>query len=263
MNPAFPRVQPARQSMSAHKCVGNPTFNEVYAGAFSEWPEKLPGVICKTPPIGTNSAPRFAQCCSGPVYNITSPTVPDDLAYPVTCATLCQISPALNADNDKNPYGWSDHFMCLTDGGIDASNWEVVCDTITVSGQSAPTSFISTPTGSWATQSDALDSLGFPEPSTVPVLSSTGTETITSSSDRRESSATLALSSIGLSETVLSSTSPSISLPPSSLTSKTAAATGPATPTSTSTGARLSLYKVATTMLIISHLYIGWHLSAS
>ncbi|EMR65039.1 hypothetical protein UCREL1_7992 [Eutypa lata UCREL1] len=119
-------------------CTGNPTFDLSSTSAFSEWPTKIPGLICKTPPTGSLSAARFAQCCSGEVYNVTSPTTPDDAAYPVSCATFCQIAPDFDARNDRYPYGWSDHFMCLTDGGEEASDWEVVCDTVTVKGTPAP-----------------------------------------------------------------------------------------------------------------------------
>lgn len=147
-------------------CSGNPTFNEVYAGAYSEVPENLSGVICKTPPIGHHHAPRFAQCCSGPVYNITSPTDPDSPVYPVTCATLCQIDPAYNAPNEKNPYGWSNFFMCLTNGGLTngVESSEVFCDTLTVPAHPAPTSFSQTPTGVWMTATYSRASFGELEP---------------------------------------------------------------------------------------------------
>ncbi|KAH9906772.1 hypothetical protein F4778DRAFT_595515 [Xylariomycetidae sp. FL2044] len=147
--------------MATQMCTGSPTFNEaVSSHAFSEWPDHLPGYICKTPPMGYYSAPRFAQCCSGPVYNITSSTTADDPAYPVTCATLCQVDPAFDGTNDANPYGWSDYFMCLTDGGDEASNWEVVCATNSPAGTVAASSFTSTPTGDWMTRSYATDEWG-------------------------------------------------------------------------------------------------------
>ncbi|KXH67377.1 hypothetical protein CSAL01_04582 [Colletotrichum salicis] len=70
--------------MSVHpRCAGDVTFNTLSSNAFSEWPESIAGIICKTPPVGRNGAPRFAECCSGTVYNITSPTSPSDMAYPV------------------------------------------------------------------------------------------------------------------------------------------------------------------------------------
>ncbi|OOQ87414.1 hypothetical protein PEBR_17384 [Penicillium brasilianum] len=213
--------------MAANHCTGSPTFNEVSSGAFSEWPENLPGLVCKTPPFGINSAPRFAQCCSGPVYNITSPTSPDSLAYPVTCATLCQIDPALGTFNDKYPYHWSDHFMCLTNGGTEPSEWEVVCDTITVRGEAAPTSFSHTPTGSWMTKSYDLDSMGFPVSSLVPAFSnSVSGITMT----REESSATLAAST-ELSGMLSASVSLPISSPSASSMDRSSTATTPVTPT--------------------------------
>lgn len=134
--------------MASNHCSGHVTFNEVYNGAISEWPENLPGYICKAPPVGPESAPRLAQCCSGHVYNITSPTSPDDPAYPVTCATLCQVDPAFDAKNESNPFGWSDFFMCLSDGGKPDSG-SVNCGTVTVKGEPAPISFSSTPSGTW------------------------------------------------------------------------------------------------------------------
>ncbi|KAL2837136.1 hypothetical protein BJX68DRAFT_25370 [Aspergillus pseudodeflectus] len=132
---------------SRNHCTGGVTFNQIYSNAITEWPSNLPGYICKTPPVGPNSDSRLAHCCSGPVYNITAPTTPDDPAYPVTCATLCQIDPALDAKDEDNPYGWSNLFMCLTDGGRLASDKETVCDWVQAeNGESAPSTFDSTPT---------------------------------------------------------------------------------------------------------------------
>ncbi|KAL2830497.1 hypothetical protein BDW59DRAFT_158410 [Aspergillus cavernicola] len=50
-------------------------------------------------------------------HHITSPTTHDDPTYPVTCATLSQVDPAFGEDNEANSLGWSDFFMCLSDGG--------------------------------------------------------------------------------------------------------------------------------------------------
>ncbi|KAJ5570508.1 uncharacterized protein N7459_009938 [Penicillium hispanicum] len=231
-----------------------PTFNEVSSGAFSEWPENLPGLVCKTPPFGINSAPRFAQCCSGPVYNITSATSPDSPAYPVTCATLCQIDPALDTSNDKYPYHWSDHFMCLTNGGTEPSEWEVVCDTITVRGEAAPTSFSHTPTGSWMTKSYDLDSMGFPEPSSVPAFSnSVSGITMT----RAESSATLAAPT-ELSGMLSASVSLPISSPSPSSMDRPSTTTTPVTPTSTSTSDAPILKKAVKNLLVVFALCVGW-----
>ncbi|KAL3461923.1 hypothetical protein BJX64DRAFT_259971 [Aspergillus heterothallicus] len=132
---------------SSATCTGAITFNEVSSNAVSEWPSNLAGYICKTPPTGPNSSPRLPHCCSGPVYNITSPTTPDDPGYPMTCATICQVDPALDKLNDNNPYGWSDFFMCLIDGGrLTSDQSEVVCGEVDVEGETAPTHFSSTPT---------------------------------------------------------------------------------------------------------------------
>ncbi|KAI0017372.1 hypothetical protein F4780DRAFT_755618 [Xylariomycetidae sp. FL0641] len=137
--------------MDPPQCTGSPTFNTLQGGAFAEWPANLPGIICKTPPVGAYRAERFARCCSGPVYNVTAPTAPDDAAYPVSCAALCQVAPEFDAPNDANPYGWSDSFMCLTDGGRDTAAGEIVCGTVSVPGVPMPSSFASTPDGAWAT----------------------------------------------------------------------------------------------------------------
>ncbi|KAF3386139.1 hypothetical protein F1880_000231 [Penicillium rolfsii] len=240
--------------MAANHCTGNPTFNEVSSGAFSEWPENLPGLVCKTPPFGIYSAPRFAQCCSGPVYNITSPTSPDSPAYPVTCATLCQIDPALNAFNDRYPYHWSDHFMCLSNGGTEPSEWDVTCATITVRGEAAPTSFSYTPTGSWMTQSYDLDSFGFPEPSSVPAFSNSAVDITTTKAD---SSATLAAST-ELEGMLSVSVSLPISSPSPSSMDRSSTTTTHVTPTSTSTSDAPILKRAVKILLVVSVLCVGW-----
>lgn len=170
--------------MSIHpRCAGDVTFNTLSSNAFSEWPESIAGIICKTPPVGRNSAPHFAQCCSGTVYNITSPTSLNDKAYPVSCATFCQISPEMNADNPNNPYGFSDHFMCLTDGTREPSSWEVVCATVTLSGVAWPTSFPNTPVLSWTTRSWTTDIYSRISEVTSVVDSQTTTPTATVTTD--------------------------------------------------------------------------------
>ncbi|TPX18274.1 uncharacterized protein E0L32_002783 [Thyridium curvatum] len=135
------------------RCQGDVTFNEIYRNAFSEWPRHIPGYICKTPPVGRGSAPRFAQCCSGPLYNITHITGPSDPAFPVSCAAFCQVDPKMDETNSRYPFGWSEHFMCLTNGGEEPSEWEVVCGSVSVSGMPFPTSYESTIKGPWQTKS--------------------------------------------------------------------------------------------------------------
>lgn len=173
------------------RCSGDVTFNEIYSNAITEWPDRVPGLICKTPPVGRGHARRFAECCSGTVYNITNPTSPDDPAYPVSCAMFCQISPEMSATNDQNPYGWDDHFMCLTDGGREPSEWEVVCGTVTVAGVPMPTSFPNTPVLSWKTRTwttNAFGRLTEVWPSTSEIMGSTveppGTETASATTHR-------------------------------------------------------------------------------
>ncbi|KAG9258627.1 uncharacterized protein F5Z01DRAFT_206376 [Emericellopsis atlantica] len=154
------------------QCKGSPTFNlAVTDSAFSEWPDNLPGLVCKTPPMGYYHAARFAECCSGTVYNITTPTSPDDPAYPVTCALLCQVDPKLDEHNDRYPYGFSEHFMCLADGRVGLSEeesnprgapgGEVVCATLTVPGVEMPTSYPNSWTGDWQTRSYYRQDAGY------------------------------------------------------------------------------------------------------
>lgn len=147
---------------SPAQCTGSPTFNLANPGTnqFSEWPSNIPGLICKAAPFGYYASPRFSQCCSGKVYNITTPTNPDDPAYPVSCALFCQVDPELNEINDRYPYGFSEHFMCLNDGKVNGGEegmggaGEVVCATVTAeNGDPIPTSYESSWTGDWQTRS--------------------------------------------------------------------------------------------------------------
>ncbi|KAK3377491.1 hypothetical protein B0H63DRAFT_477290 [Podospora didyma] len=142
--------------MPTPTCIGSPTFNTVRNTGyeFSEWPKNLKGLVCKTPPFGRESNPRFAQCCSGTLYNITGPTDPTHPAYPMSCAQVCLISPANGADNDRYPYHFSEHFMCLSDGGTADDRGDggfVACATLGLP-DSWPTSYPNTPSGSWQTR---------------------------------------------------------------------------------------------------------------
>src|SRR5687768_8112881 len=143
------------------ECVGSPTFNQIYKGAITEWPDKIPGWICKAPPFGYYSAPRFENCCSGKVYNITTPSTPDDEWYPMSCALFCQVDEAHLTRNDKYPYGWDEHFMCLTNGG-EPYHGEVICASNSPVKAPAPSTWPSTWTGAWQTKSYALDEGRFP-----------------------------------------------------------------------------------------------------
>ncbi|KAK1706245.1 hypothetical protein BDP67DRAFT_182105 [Colletotrichum lupini] len=195
------------------RCAGDVTFNTLSSNAFPEWPESIAGIICKTPPVGRNSAPHFAECCSGTVYNITSPTSPNDQVYPVSCATFCQVSPEMNADNPNNPYGFSNHFMCLTDGAREPSSWEVVCATVTPPGVAWPTSFPNTPVLSWKTRSWTTDIYSrinevtsvVESPTTSPTATVT-TDITTSSSSQKASISTSDSSAASTSLTTASST---------------------------------------------------------
>ncbi|KAL4808158.1 hypothetical protein BDV18DRAFT_96651 [Aspergillus unguis] len=235
--------------MSANHCTGAVTFNEVYSNAYSEWPDNLPGVICKTPPVGPGSASRFAQCCSGPVYNITAPTTPDDPAYPVSCATLCQVDPALDASNKNNPYGWSDFFMCLIDGGRLNSDGETVCGTVTAkNGESAPSTFASTPTwAAWTSyytsvvySTDDSDHTSYMDPITFWEASSDIVPGVHSTATGDESSAAHAAST-GTSETTATSTATSSEMAVESSTAEASQSPSTTTaPTSSSTVAEES-----------------------
>lgn len=246
----------------SHSCSGNPTFNEVYGGAYSEFTENLPGVVCKTPPVGHNTAPRFAECCSGPVYNITSPTDPDSPAYPVTCATLCQVDPAYNTGDEKNPYAWSNFFMCLTNGGVESSG-EVLCDTFTVPGHPAPTSFSHTPTGVWMTATYSRASFGEfePWPPTI-VGSATAPGTVASST----SAGTLLIptsESVSDHSTSTSTSGTHSQQPTTGVTASDSAVTSASasasvtTSTSTSSANSLGFKRLAKPVLVVSVLALG------
>lgn len=230
------------------------------AGSSPEWPANMSGFICKTPPTGPASAPRFAQCCSGTVYNITSPTSPGDPGYPVSAATLCQVDPALAQNDPKYPFEWSEHFMCLTNGGKEPSYWSVTCANVTMPSNPAPTSFIHSPTGWWITKSWDHDRMGFFRPfaSTASDTQPPTMEAITGFWEGLLGPKTS--TSTSTSQTVTSaSVTPTISSPPSSLMESAAAAssTATATTTSTSSGSTLSFGMIATMLLVVSVFRVG------
>ncbi|KAK1633325.1 hypothetical protein BDP81DRAFT_434680 [Colletotrichum phormii] len=227
------------------RCVGDVTFNTLSSNAFSEWPESIAGIICKTPPVGRNSAPRFAECCSGTVYNITSPTSPSDMAYPVSCATFCQISPQMNVDNPQNPYGFSDHFMCLTDGTREPSSGEVVCATVTLPGVAWPTVFPNTPVLSSKTRSWTTDIYSRISEVTSLGDSQTASPTATVSTDVATTSSSQKLS-ISTSESSAESTS----LTTASATATSAAAATP-TGNSAATGAKVHAKHLMLNVLLL------------
>jgi hypothetical protein len=161
----------------------------------SEWPDDIPGLICKTAPFGYYAHARFAECYSGKVYNNISPTSPGDEAYPVSCGLFCQIDPKLDVRNGRYPLGWSEHFMCLINGVIDGpsdplTQGEVFCDTVSSAknGEEAPTEYLDDEDwqiksyttgvdGSWsevATPSSTTSTDG-DEPTTTTVTSSSET----------------------------------------------------------------------------------------
>lgn len=244
------------------RCQGDVTFNEIYRNAFSEWPRHIPGYICKTPPVGRGSAPRFAQCCSGPLYNITHITGPSDPAFPVSCAAFCQVDPKMDETNSRYPFGWSEHFMCLTDGGEEPSNWEVVCGSVSVSGMPFPTSYESTIKGSWQTKSYYRPS-DSPDWITVdPNSPTTGSATITSSSGTPKSTA--ATTSDSDSQTSKSVPSSAVSSPTSPRTtsngggSSQSAPTGPSTTTGTpSAGSRGRRSSASTGLVLVCGLILS------
>ncbi|KAL4922913.1 hypothetical protein BDW62DRAFT_172058 [Aspergillus aurantiobrunneus] len=255
--------------MSTNQWSGHTTFNEVSNSAISEWPQNLAGYICKTPPVGPESNPRLAQCCSGPFYNITSPTSPDDPAYPVSCAALCQVDPTFDAKNSSNPYEWSDFFMCLTDGGKPEESGDVTCDTVTVEGQPAPTSFASSPETSWMAEwtshwTSVVDSdMVFPThwmplDDFAPTGASMGGGESTSSATST-ASVTTGPSETGSPSAWDSTTGSDVSpsntslLPSASVDGEEAVA-----PTGTSNGRRLELGTFGRALLVVSIFGVGW-----
>ncbi|KAI0141627.1 hypothetical protein GGR57DRAFT_403136 [Xylariaceae sp. FL1272] len=199
-----------RTTANQPQCTGNPTFDLSGGKAITEWPEKVSGFICKTPPIGSLHASRFAQCCSGKVYNITTPQGPESDAYGVSCAMFCLVDPKSDEPNEKYPYRFSEHFMCLTNGDEEASGFEVVCGDNKIEGIPETTSFESTWTGWWQTADWASSSTVGPS-STLESVETTQAMTATSAISTSEA----------LSET---SSSPIISKP-TSTTSDTANST--------------------------------------
>lgn len=78
-------------------CTGNPSFQSQnrpdvnYVG--SQIPGGLHGYICRTPPFGTFSCPRFHECCgSQPFQNITSYDAASPFA-PASCVSWCAFYP--------------------------------------------------------------------------------------------------------------------------------------------------------------------------
>ncbi|KAL4865300.1 hypothetical protein BDV12DRAFT_174824 [Aspergillus spectabilis] len=128
------------ESYEPNSCDGYPTELRIH-------PNNLPGYVCITQPVGTHGVDRFRECCWGEVYNITEPTTPDHPAYPVSCGLVCQVHPSWEGPNYNNPIGYSDLFMCWTDGGrLDGvelgDSW---CWMNSLADEPAPTSFPSTP----------------------------------------------------------------------------------------------------------------------
>ncbi|KAF3355681.1 hypothetical protein VdG1_03973 [Verticillium dahliae VDG1] len=163
-------------------CTGSPSYNLVNpSNTWNEWPENISGF-----------------CCSGEVYNITEPVAQDHPFYPMSCAIVCLVDPELDASNDKYPYSFSEHFMCLNDfpEGEDTSGYrhdgEVVCATVTAAGVPAPTTFASTPTGAWQTKSYSDYGL---DTTASARLSSTANEPSTTESDGAAQQSTEAPSS--------------------------------------------------------------------
>lgn len=136
-------------------------------------PVNLPGHICLTSPFGPYAAPRFNECCSGKVYNVTSPVQEDDPAYPLSCAVVCQVDKKYDSLDpmDANHANFTDFHMCILDGGKDKAallkaRWSYLCYDAKVKGVPDPI-FTTTPTGVWATAS-----LDLPQYSLVPLPTS-------------------------------------------------------------------------------------------
>lgn len=132
-------------------CTGNDTF--VRGFDTNTWPDDLSGFLCKTDVINPIHSRRFADCCSGTVINVTDTTQPGDPGYPLICSIVCQVDPALAAEDEDLPDHQSRYGVCLIAGNdpdeyAGFEDMEIEC---TSKGR-GPTSFATTPTGIWATK---------------------------------------------------------------------------------------------------------------
>jgi len=118
-------------------CTGSPSNNLVNNPNYGyQWPNgsDISGYVCTTPPIGIYSAPRFAQCCTGPVHNITAPTEPGDESYPASCVAWCYVDwhqDITGNASPSNPYGFSENFLCNfpmdADGNPIGRSGSIIC----------------------------------------------------------------------------------------------------------------------------------------
>ncbi|KAI0396326.1 hypothetical protein F5Y17DRAFT_419524 [Xylariaceae sp. FL0594] len=130
-------------------CAGNPTLWQGGGPDGSvpaaKWPHYIAGYLCQTPPFGIFSAPGFAACCPGRVYNVTAPSSADEEeTYPLSCAALCVVDPGTISSSSsalllsllepppsaekKKRSPVDDFHRCIGDQGDGAgSSWELVC----------------------------------------------------------------------------------------------------------------------------------------
>lgn len=218
--------------------------------ATNPWPANLPGMICKSAPLGVHASHRLSQCCSGKVYNITTPTTPDSLAYPIYCGLVCQINPSMLEPNDANPFGYSDMWKCLIDAGYDLGGGQVQCSENKIKGVPMP-KFTSKPTGDWVSKSWAPD---YNDPGLIPPLTSISHYPASSvATDAPTTQSTAPASATSKASESTPSSKPATSAPTSAQT------TAAPTPTSSTPSSALTLrpnYKES--LAVVALVLINW-----
>ncbi|KAK0716172.1 hypothetical protein B0H67DRAFT_610758 [Lasiosphaeris hirsuta] len=196
-----------------------------------EWPALITGFLCKTPPVGIHAHPRFAQCCDGPVYNVTSPTVEGEVGFPVACAVFCQVDPAR--------FARLEYADCMFgDEGDSKAVWEVECaenGVATTGGGAGTTGTATTASGGGVEVTSATGSSGVGSTATVSGATTSAKGTSATAGTTGASSSTTRTGSAGV----------------------TATTTGAAPPTSSSAGrGRRGLGRISTAKIVTAGLLV-------
>lgn len=121
-------MAPWSQGPGTTRCAGSPSldlYQDPTIGYQYPNSSSVSGCVCLSPPFGYYATPSFAQCCTGPVHNVTSPSMPGKLSYPAKCVAWCYVVSTLDIlgnTTPDNPYGFSDLFLCLTGNSTTSSN---------------------------------------------------------------------------------------------------------------------------------------------